>query len=53
MDGKEAEHFLERAKELRELASTIKSDDHRALLLDSAEKFERLAKRTVESERKR
>jgi hypothetical protein len=43
MDGKEAAKLLERAKELRALAVTIKSDEHRKLLLDSAEKFEKLA----------
>lgn len=53
MDGKEAEHFLERAKELRELARTIKSDHHRALLLDSAAKFERLANEVLGVKQKR
>lgn len=53
MDGQEAAKFLERAKDLRELAATIKSEHHRKLLIDSAEKFEKLAKQTVESERQR
>ena len=43
MNRTEAEHFLERAKDLLELASRIKSDTHRKLLIDSAEKFLKLA----------
>lgn len=52
MNGEEAAKFLERAKDLRELAKTIKSGDHRKLLLDSAEKFEKLANQAVSSNRK-
>ena len=53
MDGDEAAKYLERAKDLRQLAVTIKSDDHRKLLIDSAEKFEKLAKQALASVRKR
>lgn len=53
MDGDDATKFLARAKELRELAETIKSEHHRKLLVDSAEKFEKLASDVVRSERKR
>lgn len=47
MESQEAEHFLERAKDLLELASKIKSDVHRQLLIDSAEKFLKLAMQTL------
>ncbi len=47
MDGKEAEHFLERARDLLELAARIKSEAHRKLLIDSAEKFLTLAMKTL------
>jgi hypothetical protein len=53
MDGKEAAKFLERAKDLRALAETIRSNDHRKLLLDSAEKFENLAAQVLGAERQR
>lgn len=53
MDGADAANFLVRAKEMRELAVTIKSEQHRKLLLDSAEKFERLANDAVRSKPKR
>lgn len=43
MNEKEALRLVERAKDLLELAQTIKSDQHRAMLIDSAEKFLKLA----------
>jgi len=43
VDGKDAERYLERARDLLELARTIKSHQHRKLLIDSAEKFLKLA----------
>lgn len=52
MDGDDAAKFLVRARELRELAQTIKSDHHRKLLIDSAEKFEKLASEAQGAERK-
>lgn len=45
MDSKEAEKFLERAHDLLELAVTIRSDQHRELLIESAQKFIELAMR--------
>jgi hypothetical protein len=53
VSGKEVEKYLERAKELRELANTIKSQHHRELLLDSLEKFLRLAMQMLGQEPKR
>ena len=53
MDGAEAAQYIVRAKELRALAETVKSENHRKLLLDSAEKFERLATAALRSERDR
>lgn len=53
MDGEEAAKFLERARDLRELAGSIKSEHHRKLLIDSAEKFERLAQQVLDPDRKR
>lgn len=48
----QAENFLVRAKELRELAATIKSEHHRKLLIDAAEKFEKAAQQMRVAERK-
>ena len=45
--------YLGRARELRELAATIKSEYHRKLLIDSAEKFEKMARQAGDPERKR
>jgi hypothetical protein len=53
MDGKEAAHFLERAKDLLELAAKIKSDQHRKLLIDSAENFLKLAMQVLGPEKDR
>ena len=53
MDRADVANFLVRAKEMRELADTIKSEQHRKLLLESAEKFERLANDALRSEPKR
>ena len=44
MDGDEAARFMMRAKELRDLAKIIRNEEHRRLLLESAEAFENLAK---------
>lgn len=53
MDNEEAAKFLVGARELRELASTIKPERHRKLPLDSAEKSENLAKLAHGLQRKR
>ena len=53
MDGKDAEHFLERAKDLLELAGNIKSDTYRKLLIESAEKFLNLAIQALGSKTER
>lgn len=39
MDAEDAAKHLERAKELLELAGKIRSEEHRELLIDAAEKF--------------
>lgn len=52
MDG-DAAKLLALAKEMRALATTIKSEDHRRLLLETAEKYELRAKQAQEVERKR
>ena len=49
----ETEKFLVRAKEFRELAGTIKSEQHRKLLQESAEKLERLATQRLGSDHQR
>lgn len=41
-NGKAAK-YREKAKEFRELAATTKNEEHRKLLLDSAEKYEKMA----------
>ena len=46
---KTAAKYRERAKELRELAATMRSEHHRKLLLDSAEKYEELAEKECKS----
>jgi hypothetical protein len=38
-----AEKYRERAKEFRELAAQTKNDSHRKLLLETAEKYEKMA----------
>lgn len=43
MDAEEAQRFLERAKDLVELARSMKSEQHRNLLLGAAENFLKLA----------
>ena len=39
---KNVSKFLERARDLLTLAGTVRSEEHRKLLLDSAEKFLKL-----------
>lgn len=43
VDAEEAQRFLERAKDLVELARSIKSEQHRKILLGAAENFLKLA----------
>ena len=51
MDGEEAAKLMLRARELRELAEIIKTERYRTLLLESADSFERLARRVLETEK--
>lgn len=53
MNGKEAEIFLERAKDLLALAGTIRSEQHRKLLMEVTEKFLKLAMQVLGPEMKR
>lgn len=43
MTNGKAAKYREKAKEFRELAATTKNEEHRKLLLDSAEKYEKMA----------
>jgi hypothetical protein len=52
MDSQEAERFLDRAKDLLELARTMRSERHRKLLTDAAEKFLKLAMQVLGPEPK-
>lgn len=45
MTNESAAKYRERAKELRELAATTKNETHRKLLLESAEKYEKMAEK--------
>ena len=53
MDGEEAARFRIRARELRELAKLMKNPEHRGLLLESAESFEKLARHVLDVEPQR
>lgn len=44
-----AAKYRERARELRELAATMKNEQHRKLLLESAEKYEEMADKQCKS----
>ena len=52
MEGEEAARLLERAKDLLELAQTIKSEQNRKVLTDSAENFLKLAMQVLAPEPK-
>jgi len=50
MDGDEAARLMMRARELRELAKIMKNAEHRSLLLESAESFEKLAQKVLQTQ---
>lgn len=53
MDDEEAAKYLERAKDLVELATKIRSEEHRKLLIELAEKFVKLAMQVLGPEPQR
>ena len=52
MNGEDAAKYLERARDLLELAGKIRSEEHRELLIDAAEKFLKLAMQALGPESK-
>lgn len=53
MDSEDAAKYLERARDLLDLATKIKTPEHHKLLIDAAEKFLILAMQVLGPEPKR